>query len=405
MRFLGILLMVIPPVYGLTVRVDYRYDSSGFFSNPEARSAIEAAAARWSRILNQSLAAVNSVDDDTDRRFLLRNPSTGQDLQISSAASAATDDLRSAGAPTADEYWNGITLPADQWILFVGARNLNSLAVGGAFGGGTNFSTVFDEPDNLLNRGFNSGVGSLTVLGGNIAFNSSENWHFNHCGTPPAGTIDFYSIALHEMGHCFGMASTGVVEWGDLISGTQYNGIWAITAYELDTGTVATSLPIAGGTPRFDFHWKDGEINSKIFPLGKPNYQSTVGKDQFQEVLMSATVQFTGMARRRELTNVDLGAIKDLGWSVITSDPIEGPSIRLAISQNQAGQLVLNFDSEAGVIYRLQTSLDSCFWLDVTPYLTGQEGTTTWSIGDPSYTDPNMLSPAGASRYFRVIRD
>ena len=120
---------------------------------------------------------------------------------------------------------------------------------------------------------------------------------------------------------------------------------------------------------------------------------------------MSATVQFTGMARRRELTNVDLGAIKDLGWSVITSDPIEGPSIRLAISQNQAGQLVLNFDSEAGVIYRLQTSLDSCFWLDVTPYLTGQEGTTTWSIGDPSYTDPNMLSPAGASRYFRVIRD
>ncbi|MEJ6578235.1 MAG: matrixin family metalloprotease [Akkermansiaceae bacterium] len=401
--FLFILLMV-PSAWGLTIKVDYRYDSSGFFNNVEARRAIEAVAARWSRILDQPLAAVHSVDDNTDRRFLLRNPATGIDLQISSAASSSTDALRSAGAPAANEYWGGITLPADVWILFVGARSLNSWAVGGALGGGINFNDVFDEPDNLLNRGFNVGQGSLTVLGGSIAFDSSENWHFNQKEIPPVGTVDFYSVALHEVGHCFGMASTGVVEWSSLIIGTKFIGVNAIAALEEDSGSVVTGLPIAGGSPKFDYHWKDGQIESKIFPLGAPNYLSTVGLCQLQEVLMSASAQLGGNVRRRELTNVDVGAVKDLGWSVITTDPVASP-LRLGILKNTAGQLVLNFDSESGSVYRVQTSLDSCTWLDVTPSLTGQAGTTIWTAGNPAYNDPNMLSSSGAGGYFRIVKD
>ena len=99
MRYFLYVLVMVSPVWGLTVRVDYRYDTNGFFKNPEARRALEAVAERWSKVIDQSLAAVNSLDDNTDRRFLLRNPSTGVDLQISSAASASTDALRAAGAP------------------------------------------------------------------------------------------------------------------------------------------------------------------------------------------------------------------------------------------------------------------------------------------------------------------
>ena len=400
MRFLWVLLVIITPTFGLTIRVDYRYDQSGFFNNPEARSAMEAVAARWSRIIDQSLMAVNSIDDDTDRRFLLINPSTGNEVEVSSAAGRSSDQLHKAGAPAADEYWDGISLPSDVWILFVGARNLDALALGGAFGGGTNFNTVFDEEDNLLNRGFNSGAGSLTVLGGNIAFDSSVDWHFKCLEAPPIGKVDFYTVALHEMGHCFGMASTGVVEWSNLINGTDFIGANALAAYAEDMEVTATALPVTGGAGRFDYHWEDGEIQSKIFLLGEPNLNSTVGEDQLQEALMSSTLRLSGGARRRELTNVDVGAVKDLGWSVITG---QATGLPVSIALNSSGQWVLEFQSRVGLSYRVQTSVDFNTWADVTPHVTGQPGSTTWESGDPAYHDPNSLSGSSPAGYFRVL--
>ncbi|YCM45024.1 hypothetical protein V2O64_03195 [Verrucomicrobiaceae bacterium 227] len=380
--------------------MDYRYDQNGFFNNPEARTAMEAVAARWSRIIDQSLMAVNSIDDDTDRRFMLINPSTGKKVEVSSAARRSSDDLHKAGAPAADEYWNGISLPADVWVLFVGARNMSSLALGGAFGGGTNFETVFDEAGNLLNRGFNSGAGSLSVLGGNISFNSGVDWHFKCREAPSIGKVDFYSVALHEMGHCFGMASTGVIEWSDLIDGGNYTGANAVAAYSEDLEVGATTLAIAGGEARFDYHWKDGEVTSKIFLLGEPNLNSTVGVDQLQEALMSSSFQVSGGVQRRELTNVDVGAVKDLGWSVITEKSLMIP---LSIIMNSTGQWVLEFQSKVGQDYRVQTSVDLNTWADVTPHVSGKAGSTIWQTGDSGFNDPNMLSGSGSSGFFRVL--
>ena len=364
---LSVLWLFHSSAFGLTVRVDYRYDQNGFFNNPEARTAMEAVAARWSRIIDQSLMAVNSIDDDTDRRFMLINPSTGKKVEVS---------------------------------LFVGARNMSSLALGGAFGGGTNFETVFDEAGNLLNRGFNSGAGSLSVLGGNISFNSGVDWHFKCREAPSIGKVDFYSVALHEMGHCFGMASTGVIEWSDLIDGGNYTGANAVAAYSEDLEVGATTLAIAGGEARFDYHWKDGEVTSKIFLLGEPNLNSTVGVDQLQEALMSSSFQVSGGVQRRELTNVDVGAVKDLGWSVITEKSLMIP---LSIIMNSTGQWVLEFQSKVGQDYRVQTSVDLNTWADVTPHVSGKAGSTIWQTGDSGFNDPNMLSGSGSSGFFRVL--
>lgn len=406
MRACLLFLLSLPSASGLTIQVDYRYDTTGFFDNPVARATMEAVAARWGRIINQSLTEVNSVDDEFDRRFALRNPSTGAVIQISSAASAGSDMLASRGAPRADEYWGGIFLPADTIIVFVGARNLPSLGAGGPMSGGFNFDPVFEEENGLLNRGFNSGFGSLTVLGGSISFDSDENWHFDHLVEPEVDKVDFYSIALHEMGHCFGIASTGVEEWSDLVSGWQYHGAKAVAAYQADTGSVLMTLPITGNVGGdVDYHWKDGEVGSKIFPLGFPNYLSTVGVGELQETLMSTTANFTSEVRRKELTNVDVAALEDVGWSVISEDPPPPVPIRLQMSISPTGQFVLVFDSEEETMYRVQTSLDALTWSDVVPAVTGQSGSTTWISGMSEYSDPNNLSISGQAGFFRVVKD
>jgi len=408
MRVFPVLFLLVVPTWGLTIKVDYRFDSSGFFNNPQARAAIEAVAARWSRIIDQPLAAVNSVDDNLDRRFALKDPSTGKLIQISSAAGADTDFLVSSGAPRADQYWNGIEVEGDTYLLFVGARNLAPLALAGPMGGGTNFDPVFEEVDGLLNRGFNPDpkFGSLNVLGGVVAFDTGTDWHFNPLEVPGDGKIDFYSIALHEVGHCFGIGSTEVVEWDALITDWRYLGVNAVSAYQADNGLGAMSLPIAGiihGRP--DYHWKDGEIESMIFPYGDPNYLSTVGPGVLQEVLMSATVEFTDQVRRKEITNVEVGALKDLGWSVIDSDPPPPQVIDLQFSVSPAGHFVLEFDSQAGENYRIQTSFDASQWSDVTPSVLGQPGSTTWVSGTPGFVDPNNLSVSEPAGFFRVVKD
>lgn len=409
MRVFLFSLTIIQWASGLDVLVDYRYDSRGFFDDPDAREAIEAVARRWSRIIDQSLSAVDSPDDEVDRRFLLRNPSTGNTIQVSSAASPKSDALVRNGAPPANEYWDGITIPEDIWIVYVGARRIDSLAAGGPLGGGMNFESVFDEPEGLLNRGFNSGFGSLTVLGGNITFDLDENWDFNYEGFPAEDKVDFYSIALHEMGHCFGLAATGVEEWSNFVNGQSFVGPNALAAFRLDNGDNAQRIPLTGirilnGTSRFDFHWKDGQVPSRIFQPGLPNDLGTVGPKDFQEALMSSTAAINGLFPRLELTNVDVAALEDLGWKVISGDLPRPQVIALDLDRNAAGKIVLTFASEPRETYTIQTSPDTLVWESVAPDLIGEEGTTSWTVGSPGYEDPSGISESDRSAFFRVVK-
>ena len=73
---------------------------------------------------------------------------------------------------------------------------------------------------------------SLMTFGGTLAFDDEINFHFEmETGAGP-DEVDFYSIALHEIGHCFGMCTAGVGEWRELLDGTDYLGTRAQEAYE-----------------------------------------------------------------------------------------------------------------------------------------------------------------------------
>ena len=121
MKSVVVFLTALIPLKGIEIKVDYRYDSQGFFDNPAAKMVIEAAAARWSRIVNQTLLPVNMKDEDlVDGRFEIIHPGTGKNHVLSAAAGKATDFYFKVGQPAADEYLGGFSLDEDVWILYVG---------------------------------------------------------------------------------------------------------------------------------------------------------------------------------------------------------------------------------------------------------------------------------------------
>jgi len=319
--FLAIVFFSSVPLQAINITVDYRYDSNSFFDpatvpGQQARAALEAAAARYSEIVTTSLGAVSLVDDSTDVRIGFTHPGSGGSWDVSSAVSAATDSL--SGTNISEEYRGPWSIAADEWILYAGGRSIGSAGQGGT-GTGLNFSTVFDDGNSVLNRGFrdSGSTSNLPVWGGAITFDNDGgvNWHFDHTTAGPSSTTDFYSIAMHEIGHVLGLSSNWIEssQWSP--SGV-YSGPQAVAAYNVDNGTSLSGLNLVSPANR---HWQDGTYDSKIFAAGNPNVVGTVGLGNSQDLLMEPIANFVYPSLRRfELTNVDVAALEDIGWSVIS---------------------------------------------------------------------------------------
>lgn len=318
----------VPEAAAINITIDYRYDNGAtpFFNTQTKKNALQAAADRWSAIITQSLSAVTLSNDSglfaRDARISITHPTTGvQNYQISAATSPADDAVFAAGAAAANEYRGPWSIAADQWILYAGGRPLSVAGVGGT-GTGTNLiysgpnNDAFDDRHSHLNRNFRltGSSGRLPVWGGWISFDNddSTDWHFGINTAAPAGTVDFYSIALHEIGHALGL-SGGWDDWRDDNAGS-YIGPEAINAYNADNNASVGTLNLTA-----DGHWQNNTYDSRIFANGNPNYAGTVGPGSLQDLLMEPLANFTSTLRRFEVTNVDVAALKDTGWSVLPS--------------------------------------------------------------------------------------
>jgi hypothetical protein len=91
-------------------------------------------------------------------------------------------------------------------------------------------------------------------------------------------------------------------------------GPQTIAAYNGDNGTSVSSINQVGSTNR---HWQNNVYDSRIFANGDPKLNSTVGLAGMQDLLMEPTADFTASVKRFELTNVDVAALRDLGWSTL----------------------------------------------------------------------------------------
>lgn len=307
------------PAFGVTITIDYRYDTNNYFSNAQAKASLEAAVARWNRVLADGNLAATSINDTNDGRIGFTHPGTGVDFQVSGAASFASDSIAGGDMMNAASEYRSINWAADEWILYAGGRSFASAGVGGT-GTGLNFNSTFADPNSHLNRGFAghvvaAGNMNLPTWGGSISFDTGTSFSFNG---------DFYTIALHEIGHAFGLS----LDFDNVtrhVTGTNYTGANALAAFNADNGTMATSLGLASVS---DLHWADnGPIDgspnaaqSNIFEPGNPELAGTVGLGNLQDLLMEPIAHFGGGTTRFELTNVDVGALQDIGWTV-TPEP------------------------------------------------------------------------------------
>lgn len=251
-------------VPAVNIVVDYSFDASGFFTDPTRRAVVEQAAADLGARLDTPLAAIDPVGNSWTEFFT--NPATG------SSGRAANRSLA-----------------ADTLVVYVGARELGGATVGEA-GPGTYSASGSSAFQMLLRTRAPSGV---TTWGGSVAFDSTTNWFF---GTTTAGLgrtqTDFYSVAVHEIGHVLGIGTSAR---------------WRAQTTAADTFVGPTAVALYGGPVPLtsdDAHWRDGiSVNGQMASLDPTTTTGT----------------------RVVFSPLDFAALEDLGWTVgdgTAADPV-----------------------------------------------------------------------------------
>lgn len=289
-------------------------------ANPAALAAFDRAANRWSAVLNDpvtvninaDLANMNSssILGSTSSVLLLAPYSLIRDQMVADAATEPDDGIVAA-LPTAAQF--GGYLPA-----------------GFSFNG-----YMAGTKANLKALGFADLDHDFGVSDASMTFNSGFNFDYDSADGIMAGSYDFETIALHELGHVLGFVSS--VDTVDYYAATHQTA--AITMYALDlfrfradevptntaefrstprnfvpgsgaafTDTVDTWLMSTGyytGDGRQASHWKDDALTGNYVGLMDPT-------------LASATTE--------GFTNADLRALDLIGWDTKNVEPVPEPA-------------------------------------------------------------------------------
>ncbi len=249
----------------IDIQFDYSYDTGSFFSSHAgSTTALEAAAVVFESRFADSLTAITSSGGNHfDTSFFNPSDPSGADISLSDQSIAA-DVLR----------------------IHVGGASLGSgtLGLGGPGAWSCSGFGSFCSDAGSRGQGVTSGAGATDFgpWGGSISFNNTATWHFGLTTDGlGSGEDDFYSVALHELGHVLGFGTAD--SFDARISGSNFLGT--------EAGTVALSGDLA--------HWAEGTTS---FVAGLS-----------QEAAMDPTIT---VGTRKAFTDLDFAAMKDIGWEV-----------------------------------------------------------------------------------------
>jgi len=245
---------------------DYTYDVTGFFDPAGRRDVLEAAGDEVGHRLYDNLLDITQSGSNTwTAQFF--NPSNGVQVDIP-----------------------GLVVAEDELTIYVGARDLGIDEVGnGGYGG---FEAGGDQAwlERVKARGQDGALLATPTdfgpWGGSIAFDDDTDWHFGlDLVGLDSGEVDFYSVAVHELGHVLGINPLNG-SWNRHVVEGQFEGPAAMAEFD---GVDAVPLDGDNG------HWADGVT------------------DGGQEAAMDPSLD---NGTRKLFTDLDRAGLVDIGWGV-----------------------------------------------------------------------------------------
>ena len=253
-----------PAQANINIAFDYTYDTNHFFADTSRQTLLNAAASVFETRFTDNLTEIASSDTN-HFNIDFANPSSAQTTSLPNYSVAR-----------------------DKVVVFVGAYNLGNNVLGQGGPGGFNVSgTTQAFVDNAASRGQLGALGApasqtdFGPWGGTLSFNNTSIYYFGTDAPPPATTgFDFYSVAVHELGHLLG--------FGTADSYYHYVANGVFTGPEVNTLTPNPSVTNDG-------HWAAGT------------------KYLGQEAAMTPGI---AAGQRKRFTELDFAAMKDIGWQV-----------------------------------------------------------------------------------------
>ncbi len=285
----------------LIIDFDFSYDTGNFFaSNPQAAADLNAAASFFESHITDNLTAIDPA---------------AQSAIDGGADTWTTDTFNPAdpGNASANIQVSNLTIAANTIVVYVGgSATLPGSELGyGGFGGYSDSGFSQTWLDTVGARGQAGALATPATgfgpWGGSIAFSSTATWYFDtdpSTNDVPAGKNDFYSVALHELGHVLGIGTSD--SWQALVSGGNFTGAHA----EALNSSMAVALSPDLG------HWAEGTM-SDVFDTSTP-----------QEAAMDPTLT---VGTRKYFTDLDMAGLQDVGWQVVP-EPAAWPWLAGAVA-------------------------------------------------------------------------
>ena len=340
-------LLLTQPLAGLTIKINYTYDTTNFFNTPNKRNAVESVAKFYGDMIHDNLLRIDPADYGYTWTAKPWHPATGATINIP-----------------------GLIVPEDTIIVYVGARDLGGTTRGiagpGGWGSSAGTTAWFNRIRSRGNPGAEGSAASAhydyAPWGGSMAFDIDTTWNFSQ--TQNLAGTNFITVALHEMGHVLGIGTAD--SWDNLISEGVFNGSAAYESYE-------SNPPIQSGGG----HFTTALVSPMFGAFG-------VAHGISRPVLMLPSSNDNGV-NLDVASDLDLAALVDIGWQVVP-----GPA------------LVTNTLGPAGSSFTFPTStfIDYEIQWGITPGSLSNSSDVI--IGDGFNQSWSDLSPLATAAFYRL---